>query len=177
MKYCQASDTHDPNTTKSEVSDLDATRLLEPQVGDGVNNSQVALHTGEEVKQNLSQGGDSPDAVPYIHHLFELDKATTEEDCEPQDFIQLHDNRVIGEDVTVFCCSRGRGSLFPPLLVTQVEDQEGEREQEDVGDEESKIGKDAHSVTEALAEVKMEGGVGGEVRRNKGDVGKEGGVD
>ena len=142
-----------------------------------MNNSQVALHTGEEVKQNLSECTDSPDAVPYHHHLCEFDTAATEEKCESQDFIQLHDDGVIGDDVTVFGCSCGRVVLFPPLLVTQVEDQEGEREEEDVGDAESKIDNDACSVTEALVEVKMEGRVGGEVRRNKGDVGKEGGVD
>lgn len=56
-------------------------------------------------------------------------------------------------------------------------DQEGEREQEDIGDGKSRDEKDACSGSEALVQEMIEGRVGGEVRRNKGDFGIEGGVD
>ena len=177
INYSQPSKAKSPNTPNDRVSDSDSTRLLESQVGDGVNNSQVVHPSGQHLKQTLSEGGERPDAVPYHHHLRKFDIATTEEECEPQGFIQLHDDGVIGDDVTVTCLRGGSFALFPPLLVTQVEDQEGEREEEGVDDRESRDDKDAHSGTEALAEKKIEGGVGGEVRRNKGDVGKGRGVD
>ena len=39
-----------PNTADDDVSDPDPSLLLQAQVGDGVNDSQVALHTGQDVK-------------------------------------------------------------------------------------------------------------------------------
>ncbi len=65
-----------------------------------MNNSQVALPTGQEVKLSLSEGGDRPDIEPHLHHLWKRDVAATKEECEPQEFIQLHGDGVIGEVIS-----------------------------------------------------------------------------
>ena len=53
QESCSSKAQH-PNTADGGISDPDPTRLPQAQVGDGVNHSQVALHTGQDVKQHLS---------------------------------------------------------------------------------------------------------------------------
>ncbi|KAF3837551.1 hypothetical protein F7725_005015 [Dissostichus mawsoni] len=72
-----------PNTSNANVSDLDPTPLPQSQVGDGVNNSQVALHTGEQVKHSLSEIGDNNKCEPNKAHHQEMHEAANEEEGKP----------------------------------------------------------------------------------------------
>lgn len=65
-----------------------------------MNHSQVAYHTGQELKQSLSEGGERPDAEPHRHHLWKLDVVATNKQDDTQDFVQLHGDGVIGDGVT-----------------------------------------------------------------------------
>ncbi|KAI3375827.1 hypothetical protein L3Q82_003752 [Scortum barcoo] len=47
----------------------------------------------------------------------------------PQDPDQLNGSHVVGEDVGMACCFKG--VLLPPLLETEIEDEDGEREEKD----------------------------------------------
>lgn len=54
-----------PDTTNKGISESDSTPLLQAHISDRVDDGQVALHTGEEVKQSLSR------------------RANVEDDCAP----------------------------------------------------------------------------------------------
>lgn len=114
------------------------------------------------MKQSLSEGGDRGDTEPHRHHLWKIDVNAAQKNGEPQNFIQLHGDGVIGEEIEVTGCSRGHGALFPPLLETQVEDEDEEREEEDVDDAQSREDIDAQIGPETCDCDRMEGGVGGE---------------
>ena len=126
-----------PNTPSDDISDPDSTRLSQPQVGDGVNNSQVAFNTGEDVKQSLSNWDDKVDVHPYhqYHSFISVDAITQE--AEPQETDQVQGRHVKGEDVRVTrqCC-RGHRTLFPPSLEAYEEDEDEEWKEEDGADEE-----------------------------------------
>lgn len=49
------SKTEQPDATNEGISDHDSTPPLQAHINDRVNDGQVALHTGEEVKQRLSR--------------------------------------------------------------------------------------------------------------------------
>lgn len=97
------------------------------QVHDGVNNSQVTLHTGQEVKDHLSIEVKYEQVDTNHRHLWKTSVETTAEECEPSDTHQLYDSHVAGKEVGV-TQRRARG-LFPPSLKTQVEDKTGERKE------------------------------------------------
>ncbi len=54
-----------PNTPSTDISDSDPSLSSQAQVGDGMNNSQVTLHTGQEVKEYLSIPGEGPNTKPH----------------------------------------------------------------------------------------------------------------
>lgn len=75
-------------------------------------------------------------------------------------------------------CRRGNRSLPPPSSKSQVEDEGGEREEEeDVSDGEGCEDVDAFSGPGAFVRKKKKGGVGGEVRKKKGEISRGRGVD
>ncbi|XP_067379221.1 zinc finger protein 724-like isoform X2 [Channa argus] len=53
------------------------TKSHQMQVGDGMNNSQVALQTGEDMKHSLTKGNYRPAVETSAHHLWDMDEATT----------------------------------------------------------------------------------------------------
>lgn len=56
-----------PNTTNADISDSDPFLSSQTPVGDGVNDSQVALHTCQGVKESLSIPGESKKTEPYCY--------------------------------------------------------------------------------------------------------------
>lgn len=116
--------------------------------GDGVNNSQVVLYTGEGVKQNLSTISDEDNMGCRHHHLPKIDVGTNAVEDGPNGVDHLHDNHVVGDEVRVACRS---GTLLPPSLVAQMEDDDEEREEEeDVGDGEGGENKITSSGAKAV---------------------------
>lgn len=69
---------------------------------------------------------------------------------------------MIGEKIGVTCCCDGIGPLLSPLLITQVEDKDEDREEEEVHDGHSREDEDAYFRPETSTRECMEGGVGGQ---------------
>lgn len=88
-----------PNAGGADVSHADSLGLSQSQVGDGVNNSQVALHTGQDGEEHLSIPGERPDQDPHPHHHTEIGVASDNGQSAPQYADQLHDRHVVGDKV------------------------------------------------------------------------------
>lgn len=113
-----------PNTPDTDVSDSDPSLTSQAQVGDGVNNSHVALHTGEDVKQCFSIPGKIAAEESNRKNVPIGQDANAAQEA-PQDCYELHDNQVVNEDIWVThdrCC--GGGTLLPPLSETLVQNQD-----------------------------------------------------
>lgn len=52
-RYTSPAETQQPYAADTDISDPDTWWLLQPPVGDWVNYSQVALHTGQDVEAHL----------------------------------------------------------------------------------------------------------------------------
>lgn len=87
-----------PNTPDTHVSDSDPSLTSRAQVGGGVNYSQVALHTGEDVKQSFSSPGKIR-AVESDHKKVAINPDANNAQEEPWDCYKLHDNQVIDKDI------------------------------------------------------------------------------
>ncbi|XP_051250975.1 uncharacterized protein LOC127360585 isoform X2 [Dicentrarchus labrax] len=112
--------------------------MLQPQVGNGINDRQVALHTGQDVKEHLCRKSHVTKIEPYFRHHCEVSVGAADVDGEGDETSQLHGSGVVGKEVGVTRC-------LPPLPVPQVEDESGEREEEkDFGDDESFIHANRH---------------------------------
>lgn len=124
--YSHISKAEQPSTPDADISDPDPTHIFQLHVDDWVNNSQVSLHTGQEMKEGCSieKAGTSMDS--YHHHLWKISICSTIEADTPQNPEEIHGSHVVGEDVRVTCCFKG--ALPQPSLVTQIEDEDGERQ-------------------------------------------------
>ncbi|XP_042368702.1 L-amino-acid oxidase-like [Plectropomus leopardus] len=126
-------------------------------VGDGVNNSQVSLYAGEDVKAHLSGENQRRRKNTHSHHLEVTIVKAAIGDYTPKHENQLNSSHVEGEHVRVDGCCKG--PLLPPSLVTQVEDKDGEREEkEDPSGVEG--GGEMKSSRGAVAEEMQRGGRG-----------------
>ena len=85
MHQTRSSNGKQPNTPNDDISDSDPSLSFQTQVDDGMYDSQVALRTGQDVKENLSIPGRGPKIVPspYRHEI--MPKETTAANNEPQD--------------------------------------------------------------------------------------------
>lgn len=94
-----------------------------------MNNGQVSLYTGEGVKANLSKENDITETHPrFSDHIIVSDNAADVRDArDPVD--HLYGGQVVGEDVGV--TRSFEGALTTPSLVTQGEDEDTERVEED----------------------------------------------
>lgn len=105
---------------------------------DRVNNSQVAVNTGEKVKQHASRCYHAEDVHPHSDKkgLFSVGREDVEQKAKKADGLQ--DGHVEGQDVWVARCQQGgHQAALLPLSVADEEDEVKERkEEEDVGDEE-----------------------------------------
>lgn len=174
VQNTRASKTQQPNASNADVSHSNRILFSQSSVEDGVNDCNVALHTGHEVKQSLSEWRDRQDGEPSQHYILDISVATTEEQGEPQEFLQLHCDGVIEEEVRMTrLCPRGPAERSTALLVTQEENEEEEREEEDVDDEDTWEDKDAVIGPETRGAEEEDGGV----RWDLSNVGKGGGVE
>ncbi|CAJ1048234.1 hypothetical protein F7725_005015 [Xyrichtys novacula] len=85
--YSQPSRAQHPNACIHDVPDPGPLWRSQSQVGDGVNDSQVVIRAGQEVKHGLSYGGEDPHTQPHLHHRCYGSVATTEVEEEAQEFI------------------------------------------------------------------------------------------
>lgn len=116
--------TNQPHTSDRDVSESDPSFTSQAEVGDGMDNSQVVLHTGEAVKQWFSNPRKIPEIIPNCKKV-NLGPDGNKAENAAQDPNKLHDNKVVDEDVWVTrcCCCEG-GALPPPFLETQVQNQD-----------------------------------------------------
>lgn len=125
-----------PSAADADVPQPDPGRLSEPHVSDGMNDGQVAVHAGEEVKQTLSCSDGRQDChhggeLTYLPHVGGVVVEASDHDAE-----HLQQDYVKGEHVGVAgggCRSDGATPL--PALEAHVEDEEKEREEEDVAEQ------------------------------------------
>lgn len=132
IKYKVSVHGHHPDTADAQVSDPDSSRFLQPLVGDGVNNSQVPLHAGEDVEHGLADRHGPQGGYTHCEQLWKVHEFGVQKDADGHQFTQQHGDGVIGDDVRVTGC-RGEGGPFPTLLDAQVDDEDEEREEEEVG--------------------------------------------
>lgn len=125
-----------------------------------MNNSQVALCTGEEVEENLSVGSGCENVNTHQNQP-RLNKVEAER-IKPttKDPKHLHHHHVVGENVAVTRFCHGRRAPFPPLLNAEAEDEDVKRAQEkDVDDGEASEAEYAGSVVKAGDCNRTEGGI------------------
>ena len=92
--------------------------------------------------------------------------------CEygPKDTYEICKGHVVGKKIGVAYCSAG-ALLLTPSLVTQVEDEDVEREEdEDAGDGEDGDANSSNCGDEAVVEKSIHGDGGREGRRRKGGI-------
>lgn len=87
-----------------------------------MDDSQVAVHTSQTMKQHLSRHDDN-EKVNRLHHPWITIEGTKTEEVASHNSNQLHGDHVVGEDVQVVRGYVGRGSME-----TQAEDKDAERE-------------------------------------------------
>lgn len=144
-----------------------------------MNNSQVALHTHQALKQSPSREKHAEHIYRYCDHLLtSCTDAITEED-QSQNTKAIHCGHVVGEEVSVaYSYHTTYRALIPPLLDTHVEHKDVERdEDEDASQGEHREDNTCWRVLVAFPWDRIEGrvGGGGEGRRVKGNiVGREG---
>lgn len=150
-----------PSAADTDVPQPDPGRLSEPHVSDGMDDGQVAVHAGEEVKQRLSCSGGGQDRQHGgILTFLPRDGGVVVEGSE-RDAEQLQQDHVEGEHVGVAC---GGGAAAvpppPPALEAHVEDEEEERDEEDVAEQVDGEGHEVLRRGEAALEPTLDGRVG-----------------
>lgn len=123
---------HQPDTANPQVSHPDSSRLRQLLVGDGVNNSQILLHAGEDVEHGLAERHGPQDGCTHFDQLWKAHEFGVQKDTYGHQFTQHHGDGVIGDDVRVTGCRGEEGPLLP-LLEAQVDDEDDERQEEEVG--------------------------------------------
>lgn len=158
-----------PSAADADVPQPDPGQLSEPHVSDGMDDGQVAVHAGEEVKQRLSCSDGGHDCqhdgkLKFLPHVGGVVVEASESDAE-----QLQQDHVKGEHVGVAgggC--RGDGATPPPALEAHVEDEEEEREEEDVAEQVDGEGHQVLREGEAGLEPAVDGRVGPHVGGSEG---------
>ena len=131
-KNASSSKGKQPNTPNADISDSDPSPFSQAQVDDGMYSGQVALHTGQVVKEHLSKPNEGPKMECHHYYIAISPMYTPTAKGVSYDTKKLHGDQVVGEAVWVTrhrCC--GGGALLPPSLETQVEDEDAEREEEE----------------------------------------------
>lgn len=148
-----------PSAADADVPQPDPGRLSEPHVSDGMDDGQVAVHAGEEVKQRLSCSDGGQDCqhgniLKFLPHVGGVVVEGSDRDAE-----QLQQDHVKGEHVGVAGGGRlGDGAAPPPpALEAHVEDEEEEREEEDVAEQVDGEGHEVPREGEAGLEPTVDG--------------------
>lgn len=98
-----------------------------------MNDSHVALHTSEDMKEHFYAGDDGKHVAPHPQHHRVINEGAAAADDGPGDAEQLHGDHVVGEDVGGI--HRLAAAFPPPAQEAGVEDEDGEGEEEQyVGD-------------------------------------------
>lgn len=164
-----------PSAADADVPEPDPGRLSEPHVSDGMDDGQVAVHAGEEVKQRLScsDGGQDRqhgDILRFLPRVGGVVVEASEHDAE-----QLQQDHVKGEHVGVAGGGhRDDGATLPPALEAHVDDEEEEREEEDVAEQVDGEGHEVLREGEAGLEPRVDGRVGRVGPHVRGSEGLEG---
>lgn len=95
-----------------------------------MNDSQVALHAGEDVNEHLSVEVADRKEGSHHHHWYKIGVHTKAEESVPNDSQQLQADNVHREEVREVW--RRAGTPLPLLLGTKVEDEDAEREDKEV---------------------------------------------
>lgn len=109
-----------PTAADNDVSDSDPSRVFQPHVGDGVDDGQVALCAGEDLKQELPCELNGWDTDARHRQIRMLSVDTTADEDEGWYTDQLHKNRLVGEEVGM--ASGCAGAMPPPSFETQKQD-------------------------------------------------------
>lgn len=117
-----------PKKGKGKVPGFDPLLLFETEVGDWMDNSEVALQAGDGVKEQLSRLADVKNHVSYPNETLLVGVNAAANTCTSRYIQQLNQKHVVGEVVTV---ADDRGA--EDLLETQVEDIDVEGKEEDDG--------------------------------------------
>jgi len=128
-----------------------------------MDDGQVAVHTGQNVKEYLFVKNAAQEKITHCHQRWKIPVEPHKVKHGPQSPDEVHDRHVVGNDIRVARCFEG--ALLPPLLVAQVQDGDGEREEEtESGEKEEPV--DYQIIFEAFADTRyqMNGGVGGRRR-------------
>lgn len=130
----------EPREQSADVSDRHSVAILEFLISDRMNHGQVSVQTGENVEKRLSNKHDVHEIQPGQAQSWQVQGAV--EQGVPQTPEELQDGQVEGEDVQV---ALRPGAALPPLLLAQVEDEDGAGQEEEEPD--PRVGID-HGETE-----------------------------
>lgn len=126
-----------------------------------MNDGQVAIHTGQDVKGHQSRESGVKDVIPSFRHPLDFSVDATEEEGGRKKSVQLHGRHVVGEHVGVTRTVRGPPPPPPPSLVNQVEDEDGKRQEyEESGEDESRKYGQRSSEVQTVEKGEADGGVG-----------------
>lgn len=124
-----------------------------------MDNSQVALHTSQAVKESLSRVSKEQSAIPKYQSSWTTcgDGKTVE--AQSQNADDLHSDDVVNEDIRVACGSCSGGATTPPPLEALPKDEDVDREEQEVGAGEGGEACGDKGEFKASKEVRIEGGV------------------
>lgn len=90
-----------PNAANGDGPDPDPVFVSQPQVSDGVDDSQEVLHAGEVLEESLSIPGERKQNRPHFDCVYLSTVESSEGNHAPGDTNDLHDDHVVGEAVRV----------------------------------------------------------------------------
>ena len=123
-----------------------------------MNDSQVSLSTRDGVKEDRPQEGEIRHIKPSCHQLGEVGVFPGEVEDGPQNICDVQNGHLVREDVGVAGCCEG--AVLPPPLVTQVEDHNCKREDDQTfGDDEGGADEKRSSDLDAVVNPVDGGGV------------------